>query len=744
MTAAPPHAPLSASGELLRRATVALLWCVMLVPLASSGAALFPVQSAKGFAARVVIELAALCWFALVLREPRFRPRACLISWAVLAYCAVALLAAAAGVDAYRSFWGNLARMNGVFALLHGALLFAIAHAVLRTRADWLRLFEVSLATSAVVAAYALHEALTIAASASTLPVRVRPLATLGHPDLLATYALFQVFFAGFVLAWERMRWMRLVAFTLLGVNVVVLAVAASRGAWVGLYVALACGAGALAVYARGMRRAAAAAALAALLVLPLAIRALHGTELLAAMPHIVQRLAGSSLADPSIRTRLRSVSISAAAWAERPVLGWGPEHYRVAFDRHYDPSAPELEQWFDHAHNKIADVAVETGLTGTIAYLALFATAGIGLARYVRRSTAPSDKAVGATALMLGIAYFVQNLFLFDTPVSQLLFFLLLAFAAFLAGRVAPTPRRAYAPAGWSAGRTVAVAGAGIAVVATLVWANALPYAAAVAGRRALAAQTPAEAVSAFRQALAHAGFTRAEITRAMEDEFIDSGRARSPQWTGLFDVLRSEVEAVLAREPTDVRAFLRAANLYNERSALDTRSLRDAERMSRAAIALSPSRPEAYYELGVTHLTARDYGRARELFERVAALHDGIAWVAWGRALALLGTGSREEGQAALDRALALGADWDTQPEVYVLTHAFVAAQPAAGLVPLYERVVAARPGVARYRVMLATAYASAGDPRQAREHARAAAALDPSYAADARRFIEALPAE
>ena len=130
--------------------------------------------------------------------------------------------------------------------------------------------------------------------------------------------------------------------------------------------------------------------------------------------------------------------------------------------------------------------------------------------------------------------------------------------------------------------------------------------------------------------------------------------------------------------------------------------------------------------------------------MFERVAALNDGIAWAQWGRALALLGTGSRKEGEAALDHALALGADWDAQPEVYVLTHAFVTAQPAAGLVPVYERVVAAKPGVARYRVMLATAYADAGEPRRAREQAQAAVAADPSYAADARRFIESLPAE
>lgn len=735
----PTSASASTTSAILRGLVFALLCGVLATPLVTAAGALFPVQTGKAFAARVLIEVAAFLYFWLALRDPRYRPRGGALAWAIAAYCAAALLATASGVNPYRSFFGNLERMNGVAGLLHAALLFAIARGILRTTTQWLRVFEVSLAVSAIAAALAVAEGLRIAGT--PMP---RPSSTLGHPDFLATYALFHVFFAAFVLLLERNRALRWLAGLALALNVAALALAASRGAWVGIYAALMVGAGALALSpaAGARRRTAGAAALALLIALPLAIRALHGTALEPAMPHVVQRLAGSSLSDPSIRTRLRSVPMSAAAVAERPALGWGPENFRTAFDRHYVADEPALEQWFDHAHNKLADVAVETGLLGTLAYLAMFAAAGTALLRYTRRAQESAERLVGAAAMLLGIAYFVQNLFLFDTPVSQLLFFLLLAFVAFLADPREGIGAEANGAVGGSA--RVALVAAAALTLAAIVWGNVLPFRSAVLGRTAIAAQTPGEALAAYRQAMAHAGFARAEVTRAFEDEFIDRGRARSPEWTPVFDELRKEVEAMLAAEPTDVRAFMRAANLYNERSTLDPRLLADAERMSRSGIALSPSRPDAYYELGVTHLKARDYGRARDVFRRVAAVNDGIAWARWGNALALLGAGARAEGLAELDRALAMGADWDVQPEVYVLTHAFVTAQPAAGLVPLYERVVAARPGVARYRVMLATAYADAGDPGRAKEQAVAAVALDPSYAADARRFVEGLRRE
>ena len=120
---------------------------------------------------------------------------------------------------------------------------------------------------------------------------------------------------------------------------------------------------------------------------------------------------------------------------------------------------------------------------------------------------------------------------------------------------------------------------------------------------------------------------------------------------------------------------------------------------------------------------------------------MNDRNTWAHWGLGLAQLSADAHGEDTAELDRALRMGADWDAQPELYVLTQIFVATQPVDKLATLYERVIDARPNVAKYRVMLAIAYAKAGRPDKARAQALQAVALDPAYEAGAREFVQRL---
>ena len=240
--------------------------------------------------------------------------------------------------------------------------------------------------------------------------------------------------------------------------------------------------------------------------------------------------------------------------------------------------------------------------------YLALFAVAGAGLLRFVRQSQDRADRQVGIAALTLGTAYFVQNLFLFDTPTSTLLFFFTLGFASFL---VDPAPAPRDASASWRPRSGIVLAGAGALVLALAVFGNWKPYKAAWQGRQAAEAQTPKAVLDRYEHAMAGGGFARVEVTRAVMDALIDRGHARSKEWTDVFEKLRGEAESLLAREPTHTTLFMRLGNLYNERTEIEPRFSADAERVLTAAIALSPSRPDAYYELAVTYLKRKDYVR-------------------------------------------------------------------------------------------------------------------------------------
>ena len=102
---------------------------------------------------------------------------------------------------------------------------------------------------------------------------------------------------------------------------------------------------------------------------------------------------------------------------ARRPVLGFGPEGYRIAFGRSVDDGyerAHGRDPLPDRAHSAPLDVAATTGVPGLIAYSALLLTTGAVVLRGLRG--APPALAGAAAGV---VAYATQALFLF--PIAEL-----------------------------------------------------------------------------------------------------------------------------------------------------------------------------------------------------------------------------------------------------------------------------------------------------------------------------------
>ncbi len=79
---------------------------------------------------------------------------------------------------------------------------------------------------------------------------------------------------------------------------------------------------------------------------------------------------------------------------AERPVVGWGPDSFQLAFEsnrtqafsRIVDPTISQLS-----AHNWILQTAVETGVVGLVALVAFYSAVAVISARWIRRG--PPDQ---------------------------------------------------------------------------------------------------------------------------------------------------------------------------------------------------------------------------------------------------------------------------------------------------------------------------------------------------------------
>lgn len=110
-----------------------------------------------------------------------------------------------------------------------------------------------------------------------------------------------------------------------------------------------------------------------------------------AASPRLVRSL------DPSFITnvqRLRMIEDARAAFAERPVLGWGPGAAPFVY-----PRFQRADKWELHYHALPLQAAVETGLVGVLAWGAAVAILGFFIARNRRTPAAASVAALLAAS---------------------------------------------------------------------------------------------------------------------------------------------------------------------------------------------------------------------------------------------------------------------------------------------------------------------------------------------------------
>jgi O-antigen ligase len=184
--------------------------------------------------------------------------------------------------------------------------------------------------------------------------------------------------------------------------------------------------------------------ALAVILILmSIANRMFAGRDDISALP--AGRLLTTTLSAQSAQTRLWTWGSAWRGFLDRPIFGWGPENFSMAFDRHFDvrhfnPGSGG-ETWFDRAHSVIFDYLATTGIAGFGAFIAMFGTFAYALVRRIRHASAvampggprkllPTEAALLAA---LPTAYLVQGLVLFDVLPIYLNLFVFLAFVDFM-----------------------------------------------------------------------------------------------------------------------------------------------------------------------------------------------------------------------------------------------------------------------------------------------------------------------
>lgn len=360
---------------------------------------------------------------------------------AVALFTLIFVLAGFFGVNSAASFWSNFERGEGSLQLIHLFIFFALLVATFRDEKSWRKMFIVLVGVAALVIGYGLAGALNIGNFiGSNLCLRFS--GSLGNAAYTGTYLIFAIFYAVYLAnedAKKNIKWLWL---GLAGLFFIFLLFTQTRGALLGLGMAVIAGLTYLFFSLPKGKIKKVILLLIVLLVVSggLAIKYRRSINI---MPFCSAEIGGGNrildvdFGTETFQTRLLLWKESVEAFKERPIFGWGPENFTVAFEKYYQP---QFTTWYDRAHNIFFDYLVMTGMLGLISFLGIFGIYYWQFFKFNQQSTTNNNKnqlsvisyksLVGNALLFaLPIAYLVQGLVLFDVLSIYINIFLFLAF---------------------------------------------------------------------------------------------------------------------------------------------------------------------------------------------------------------------------------------------------------------------------------------------------------------------------
>jgi O-antigen ligase/tetratricopeptide (TPR) repeat protein len=349
-----------------------------------------------------------------------------LITFGMIAFFSVILISCFTGVDFHMSFWSNAERMLGVFHILHFFVLFLIAVTVFRDWNDWkIAFFGLLLAAVGV--------------SFGSMPAGSEAYSYLGNSLYTAIFMIFAFFFS-LILFFHKegsdnkkgypvLRWFYFLALPFLYFQ---FAKVNKAGDTVGLLMGVAAFVFLFGVISK--RRALRIASwIVALSVVGLIVSALvfHANPIIA-NNRFLSRINTNRA---TFQTRLLSWESGVKDFHNHVWLGTGFGNYAIIFDKYFQAKFydyTKTETYFDRAHNNVVDLTSTTGVLGILAYLSILAAAGVYLIRIYRRGRIKPIEFCLLCALL--VAYFVQNLDVFDSFVSYMCLMITLGYIHWLA----------------------------------------------------------------------------------------------------------------------------------------------------------------------------------------------------------------------------------------------------------------------------------------------------------------------
>ncbi len=583
------------------------LGLILALPLFINNQLIFPYITPRAFLFRAIVEIIFLLYLLLACLDKKYLPRFSILGLALVGFIFIAFISSFLGRNFSLSFWGDLERSEGLILWLHLLTYFFVLTNVLREKKSWLIFFDISLAVSFVMSLFGLAQVFSWFNVSSEGGIRISGL--LGNAAFFAAYLLFEIAFAAYMFFQRKEKYYKAIYVILFLLFSYLLIKTLTRGAMLGLIAGLGFAALLLLINYRENKyvKYFAVSLVSIFIIFSVGLYFGRQSDFVKNVP-VLQRLASISLNDSSTRNRLLAWEAGLKAWTHKPVLGYGLENFTGAFDLYFPPAVYEDEGsqvWFDRAHNVLVDKIVTTGILGLVAYLFLVF---YPIYLFIKKKGEGKKELLVFGSLI--VAFFVQNLFVFETLTTYFVLIFAWSFFAVLDKNYDWNQQKLSPKFLWILFVPALISGWFV-----IERVNIQP---AKASALALSAMTKAqnaddfnEALADYKEAIALNTYGTPEFliyySEFVGNHFVDAGVLPEKEKQILLES-DQETERLMKLSPNDTMSYLVAMRHYNYTFA--SIPGKEVERLNRSLEIFnqikefSPTRPQIYREAGYTYV--------------------------------------------------------------------------------------------------------------------------------------------
>lgn len=395
---------------------------------------LFPFVTSKQLSFNILIEILLIFWLVFILKYPAYRPKKSYITFGLLGYFIAILLSMFVSVDFNLSFWGDLERLLGFFHLLHFLGLYLITITVFKTKKDYYRLFNLMLLACLIISLLMIFP-----------PDQKYSQSFLGNRAYFAALMLFAIFLDILMFSKSKNWWIKSAYSVSLFLFLYGLIKSDISGSHAGLVAGTFFSLLIFIVFSKNKKVR--YGGIFSLLVFIVLISILFYFKSSTAFDnnYLGRALRSFSWENSTLKTRLISWKAAGNYLVDHPlnlVFGVGLGNYALVFDKYFDAKFYDYDRhatYFDRAHNNLIDITATTGVIGLISYLSFILLLFYFLLKsyLVHRKNNDNPNALNLLELStlsgLLVAYFVQNLAVFDSFSTYMYLMFFAAYVSFL-----------------------------------------------------------------------------------------------------------------------------------------------------------------------------------------------------------------------------------------------------------------------------------------------------------------------